>query len=267
MRILVAGGARVDAGKTTFSVGLVDRLGAIGFKPRAGNDHWFHHDDYRHAIANGRLYGKDARRLAAASAADVDPEAINPVHRFWRPAPGGDAFVGSGDRSFVLDRVGGPGDPSFVVSGHADVPTSARDALSLDDATVVETVEELNRVTSKRYLPVLDALRDRVERTDQAVVESYGDVARPLRAFTPDRVAVIQPGRARVYEGQRFADGCEVVTGSPIDGQLEERVDDVVDLLDPVATVDLPALPAEVRSDPRRIAHAYVDAYDALLDR
>lgn len=44
MTLLVAGGAQVDAGKTTVSAGLVARTGAVGFKPRAGNDYWFHHE-------------------------------------------------------------------------------------------------------------------------------------------------------------------------------------------------------------------------------
>jgi predicted P-loop ATPase/GTPase len=52
---LVAGARDVDAGKTTFSVGLLARLGGVGVKPRAGNDVRFHHDDYRRAIETGRL--------------------------------------------------------------------------------------------------------------------------------------------------------------------------------------------------------------------
>ncbi len=40
MKLLVAGGDRVDAGKTTFSTGLLARTDAVGFKPRAGNDYW-----------------------------------------------------------------------------------------------------------------------------------------------------------------------------------------------------------------------------------
>jgi len=70
--ILVAGGARVDAGKTTFSTGLVADLAAragdaVGVKPRAGNDYWYDHDDYRIASDSGRLYGKtrDASRPRA----------------------------------------------------------------------------------------------------------------------------------------------------------------------------------------------------------
>ena len=67
MKLLVAGASKVDAGKTTFTAGLVERTGVRAFKPRAGNDYWYDHDDYRRAVESGRLYGKDAERLAATS--------------------------------------------------------------------------------------------------------------------------------------------------------------------------------------------------------
>lgn len=260
MTLLVAGADRVDAGKTTFSVGLLARLRGTGFKPRAGNDYWFDYDDYRTAVAEGRLYGKDARRLAAASAEDVAPEAINPVHRLWRPAPGNGGFLGRADRTFVLDRVG----EAFVVNAEAPVPSSAAEALPLEDAPRVASVDGLNRVTREYHLPALDALRERIEATESAVVESYGDVARPLRGLAVDRVAVVEPERVRVYDGDRYDTACEVATGSPLDGQLEERVSDVVEPIEPIATASLPPLTPAERADPDAIADAYVEAYDAL---
>lgn len=261
MTLLVVGADRVDAGKTTFAVGLLARLGATGFKPRAGNDYWFDHGDYRAAVAEGRLYGKDARRLADASAIDVTPEAINPIHRLWRPAPGGDGFLGRADRTFVLDRVG----DRYVVNAEAEIPHSAREALPLDDAPRVSSVDELNRAIRAHHLPVLDELRERIEATEPTVVESYGDVARPLRDLAVERVAVVEPGRVRVYDGDRYDTACEVATGSPLDGQLEERVDEVVEPIEPVATVTLPPLTPDERSDPEAIAEAYAAAYDALV--
>src|SRR6056297_92746 len=66
MKLLVAGDARVDAGKTTFAAGLLASLSdVVGFKPRAGNDYWFDHDDVATALAEGRLYGKDIATLTA----------------------------------------------------------------------------------------------------------------------------------------------------------------------------------------------------------
>jgi len=262
MRLLVAGADQVDAGKTTFSVGLLERAGAVGFKPRAGNDYWFDHDDYERATRAGRLYGKDAKRLAAASDADVTPEDVNPVHRLWRPAPGpGTGTLGRSDREFVCDRVG----QRYVVNATAETPPSLRDRLPLSDAPEVEDLDAFNEVMRTRHLPALDALHDEIRAADRTVVESYGDVARPLRGLTADAVAVVEPGRARVYDGDRYVRACEVADDSAREGQLERTVGAAVANVDPVASVVLPALPGESRADPAAVADAYEVAYDALL--
>jgi len=262
MRVLVSGGARVDAGKTTFSTGLVARTDAIGFKPRAGNDYWFDHDDFLKATAEGRLYGKDARKLAAASGADVVPEEINAVHRLWRPSPGGGSGVlGRDDREFLVDRVG----ESFVVNGTVELPDSVREALPLADAPRVSSVEAFNEVMTDRHLPEQRSLLAEIEATERAVVESYADVARPFREIDPDAVAVVEPGRVRVYDGDRYAKGCAIASGGPDAGQLEERVGDVTDLIEPKADARLPPLSTETRADPAAVADAYDHAYDAVL--
>jgi len=266
MRLLVAGADRVDAGKTTFSTGLLARIGGTGYKPRAGNDYWFDHDDCLTALSEGRLYGKDANRLAAASAGEHHPEDINPVHRLWRPARGGEGgLIGRDDRSFVLDRVDG----TFVRNAAARVPDRVERALPLSGATTVETVRDLNAVTRERYFPAFERLTERIAATDRAVVESYGDVASPLQGLAVDAVAVVEPGQARVYDGQRWATACEVASGSvgtdPGAGSLEQRVPDVEGHLSPVANVELPPLPAEDRGNPAAVADAYEVAYDAVV--
>jgi predicted P-loop ATPase/GTPase len=271
MRLLVAGGDRVDAGKTTFTTGLLARLGAVGFKPRAGNDYWFDHDDYRRAVEAGRLYGKDAKRLADASSDATDddfaPEDLNPVHRLWRPSPGPDAgLVGQSHREFVLDRVG----ESFVVNGHADVPESARRNLPLADVPEVESVERLDEITRQLHLPMFEGFAERIQNVERetgghSVVESYGDVALPIRGVDFDAVAVVEPGRMAAYDGDRFLKTCEVASGTPRDGQLEVHTPDVTDLADPKATAALPALPEADRKDPESVASAYENAYDELL--
>jgi predicted P-loop ATPase/GTPase len=273
MRVLVAGADRVDAGKTTFSVGLCARLGATGFKPRAGNDLWFDHDDVRMAVSAGRLYGKDARRLAEASPGDPDPEDLNPVHRLWRPDPGpGKGLVGQADRRFLLDRVAG----SFLVNAHGEVPGFVREGLPLEDAVTVDSVAELNRETRRRHLPALGAVAKRIRGADPAVVESYGDVARPLEGTLGeegdppteayDAVAVVEPARVRVYDGERYVRACEVAGSGPRDGSLERRVPDVIEHLEAVATHRLPPLSGEERDDPGVVAGRYRAAYDSVVD-
>ncbi|MFW6382874.1 MAG: ATPase, partial [Haloferacaceae archaeon] len=129
--ILVVSDARVDAGKTTFSVGLLDRLAAsgtapVGFKPRAGNDYWFDHDAVLAAVDDGRLYGTDVRRLADAVSRRADGfdvpslERLNPVHRLWRPTPGRSGVLGESDRTALVDRVSVGGETTFLVNGAAE---------------------------------------------------------------------------------------------------------------------------------------------------
>jgi hypothetical protein len=59
-----------------------------------------------------------------------------------------------------------------------------------------------------------------------------------------------------------------VASGSAADGagQLEERVADVCELIDPVAVCSLPPLSKDERHDPNTVAEAYGHAYDELLD-
>jgi len=279
MKLLVAGASEVDAGKTTFTAGLVERTGVRGFKPRAGNGYWYDQDDYRRAVESGRLYGKDAKRLAAASPGDVRPEAINPVHRLWLPRPGaGKGILGRDERAFLVDRVTPPGDPGaggesstaadgtrYVVNGTVEVPAEAADGLPLADAAVVESLPEVNDLMAGLHGPALDALGERIQAREAAVVESYSDIARPLTGFVPDAVAVVEPRRCRVYDGRRYAKACDVASGSAHEGRLEERVAHVTDLLDPAASVTLPALSSDERGELTTVADSYADAYEALL--
>jgi predicted P-loop ATPase/GTPase len=262
MKLLVAGADRVDAGKTTFTLGLLDYLDAPGFKPRAGNNYWFHHDDYRHAVEQGRLFGGDARKLAAASPGDVDPEDINPIHRLWRPSLGsGTGILGKDDQEFVVDRVG----ETYVVNDTVDVPRFAREHLPLSDAPRVASLPAFNDLMERLHVPVLEGIQRHIADHEPVVVESYGDVARPISGFDPDAVAVVEPGRVRVYDGHRYAKACQVATGGPGDGQLEERVPRVVELIDAAVSVGLPALGSDERTDPGAIAAVNEAAYDELL--
>ncbi|AHF99733.1 ATPase [Halostagnicola larsenii XH-48] len=272
MIVLVTGGDRVDAGKTTFSTGLLERTGAIGYKPRAANDYWFDHDDCLEALARGRLYGKDAAKLADMERADRGPEALNPVHRLWQPATTGSAgILGRPDREFIVDRVVRPDseDPLYVRNGTVDVPDVVEESLPLEESLTVESLEELNELMQREYLPAFRSLTSEIASAELAVVESYGNVARPLESLDEElvsAVAVVEPGSARIYRGSRFSRACAVAGSSPGGGTLETRVPDVTGSIEPVARVSLPPLAAEQRNDPEAIADAYESAYSALLE-
>jgi Predicted P-loop ATPase/GTPase len=265
MTLLVVGADRVDAGKTTFTTGLIAYTDAVGFKPRAGNDWWFHHDDCHTALDASSLYGADARKIVAAAPGDLAPEMINPVHRLWRPAPApGPGLLGQDGQEFLLDRAG----DRYVLNGQATLPSRLSEQLPLANAVVVESVTELNAAIEQLHLPALDALKRTIKTTDRAVVESYGDVARPVQGLAPTAVAVVEPKRVRVYDGHRYGQACQVATGasSPLEGQLEESVSAVTELIDPATTVETMPLRAATRAEPAAIADAYERVYRRVLD-
>ena len=265
MRLLVAGGDRVDAGKTTFAVGLAARLDdALAVKPRAGNDLWFDHDDARTALERGRLYGKDVARLTNATD-DGPPETHNPVHRLWRPTPGRTGLLGERGRTFLLDRVRIGDEDRFVVNDRIDLPELVCESLPLADAPRVDSVAGFNELMADWHLDAFARLRDRVRAADRpVVVESYANVADPLQDVAYDAVAVVEPTRCRVYDGRRWGIACDAVEDRT-DGQLEERVGKLTGRLEPVATHVLDPLPGAVREAPERVAAANAGAYDALL--
>ena len=271
MKLLVAGDARVDAGKTTFAAGLLAALdGAVGFKPRAGNDYWYDHDDAVAALSDGRLYGKDVATLAAAGDTDLQEEQLNPVHRLWRPTPDRTGMLGEAGRTFLVDRVTTPDGPSFVVNGVAEreglLPDPVAKSLPLDDALRVEGVERFNDVMTERYLPAFERVTEWIAETTPGVVESYADIALPVTGIGFDAVAVVAPTRVRLYDGSRYLKADEVASGSRREGQLEERVDRVTEMIEPVSTHTLQPLNSDERDDPTRVADAYADVYESLLD-
>jgi predicted P-loop ATPase/GTPase len=267
MTILVAGGDRVDAGKTTFATGLLSRLppGTPVFKPRAGNDFWFDHDDARTALSDGRLYGKDVARLVTAADTGATEERRNPVHRLWKPSPGRTGMLGERGRTFLVDRVRTPEETVFVVNDNVELPDAVTASLPLDEAIPVASVGEFNEVMQTYHLPALDAVRETVADADPAVVESYADIADPLGSVSYDTVAVVEPGRCRVFDGSRWEIARETVAGDGREGQLEERVESVTDRLDPLDTVSIPPLTSDERADPATVAARNEAAYESIL--
>ncbi|MFW6382867.1 MAG: ATPase, partial [Haloferacaceae archaeon] len=154
------------------------------------------------------------------------------------------------------------------------LPDPIRDGLPVSDARRVDSIEGFNEAMARLHLPALARLTERLARVARerpVVIESYGDVAVPLRrlgeAVDLDAVAAVAPTRVRVYRGDRWLRAREVTSGSPRDGRLEERTGRVAEMVEPVATRPLPALPGRLRRDPGAIAGSYADAYDAVLEQ
>ena len=162
-KILIIGLKEKDAGKTSLALALLaylkeEGLNACGFKPRAGNSVWYDYDVVHEALSQGRLYGKDAKLLKAAStsrsvagAANLVEEFINPIHRLWAEPPLNDSITQI--PYFVLDRITRwfkEGVRNLVVKNEAlPVEYKCNDALFGDlraKASSIYYVRDLNRL-------------------------------------------------------------------------------------------------------------------------
>jgi predicted P-loop ATPase/GTPase len=144
------------------------------------------------------------------------------------------------------------------------MPSEIFDALELEGATRVTSVEELNQITAEVYLDASRRLVSRLEAaTRPLVIESYGDVAVPLELPVD---AVVDPGRVRLYRGSSFLKSRDRVAGSPREGRFETHTAAITDSLDPVAVQSLSPLSRGARENPEQVASRYADVYARLVD-
>ncbi len=263
MRILVVGVRQLDAGKTTFTRGLVSATGLRAYKPRAGNDRWYDHDAYRKTLDEGLLVGKDTRLLARAQPDASSLKYINPIHRLWGPSfePAG----GMHDRpyrEFLVDRAG----ETHVVNATVELPAELRRALPLEGAVEVTSIREMNEVVEEHYIPLLERWEAQVATENGLVVESYGDIAAPVQTLSFDIVAAVEPGRVRYFDGNRYEEACKNIPRRAREGTMEPIVEDVIAGLSSLETVDLPPLTGAARKSPADIARAYREAYEVAWD-
>jgi len=114
-------------------------------------------------------------------------------------------------QEFLVDRVG----DQFVVNGTVSLPDQVRERLPLADAHTVSSLDQFNEVMARLHVPALESLAVEIEDAQRAVVESYGDVARLLADLAADAVAVVEPTRAKMYDGDPLREGLRSGDGRP----------------------------------------------------
>jgi len=269
--VLIVGLKEKDAGKTGLALALLAYLrekgfNTCGFKPRAGNSVWYDYDVVHEALSQGRLYGKDAKLLRAASAygsvagtgaevanANLVEEFINPFHRLWTEPPLIDPI--SQIPYFILDRVTlwfKEEVKNLVVVNEA-LPVEHR----CDDKLFrklrarassiyhVRDLNTLNKLTEEYYdLAVELAYKKMVEQHDCVVIESYSDIALPWKGLNDlDVVFGVKPGQISVYEPKKYSTAVQLSASTY--SQEELATSKIVELIRPIKEVRVPPFRSE----------------------
>lgn len=254
-KVLVAGLKEQDAGKTTLALALLayfreQGFNACGFKPRAGNSVWYDYDVVHNALSQGRLYGKDATRLKAASefgsaSGSVMEEFINPIHRLWAEPSRVDPI--SQIPYFIVDRITlwfEEGVQNLVIENEAlPAEYKCNDAIFRILRTKASSVYHardlnmLNKLTGDYYdLAVELAYRKMVEQYDCVVIESYSDIALPWKGLNDlDAVIGIRPGLISVFDPKKYLTAVQLAASTY--SQEELATSKIIELLKPIKEV------------------------------
>jgi predicted P-loop ATPase/GTPase len=265
LQILIVGLKEKDAGKTSLALALLAYLrekgfNACGFKPRAGNSVWYDYDVVHEALSQGKLYGKDAKRLKAAStsrsvagAANLVEEFINPIHRLWAEPQHIDPITQI--PYFILDRVTlwfKEGAKNRVVENDA-LPVEYRcdDALfeklraKASSIYHVRDLNSLNKLTEEYYdLAVELVYKEMNKQYDCLVIESYSDIALPWKRLKDlDVVIGVKPGQLSVYDPEKYLAAVQLSASTY--SQEELATSRIVELVKPIKEVKVPPFMSE----------------------
>ena len=267
--VLIVGLKEKDAGKTSLAQALLAYLrekgfNAYGFKPRAGNNVWYDYDVVHEALSQGRLYGKDAKLLKAASAfgsvvgggvvnANVVEEFINPVHRLWAEPPLIDPI--SQIPYFILDRVTlwfKEGVRNLVIENEAlPIEYRCNDAIfeilraKASGIYHVRDLDTLNKLTEEYYDPAVElAYKRTVEHHDYVVIESYSDIALPWKGLKDlNAVIGVKPGQILVYNPEKYMAAVQLSASTY--SQEELATSRIAELVKPIKELRVPPSKSE----------------------
>ena len=262
-QILIVGLKEKDAGKTSLALALLAYLkgkgfNACGFKPRAGNSVWYDYDVVHEALSQGRLYGKDAKLLKAASAFGPDAgaimeEFINPIHRLWAEPQLIDPITQIPD--FILDRVTlwfKEGVRNLVVVNEAlPVEYKCNDALfenlraKASSIYHVRDLNTLNTLTEEYYDLAVELVYKEVNKQyDCLVIESYSDIALPWKGLKDLNVVFgVKPGQVSVYDPEKYLAAVQLSASTY--SQEELATSRIRDLVKPIKEVRVPPFRSE----------------------
>lgn len=256
MIILVTGLLKYDAGKTTWTIELLElmkeyNVNVIPFKPVGGHNAWYQYVTIRYSLELNALVGEDAYKLARTVDRIDLIEVLSPVDVLLAPL---DPEYYQGDyrryvddsevleKQAVLARITVPYGDSFITTHYLIKDNYSKIIGSLkDDIDVLASrLKNLERISSNAFTKILESdilaknlalIQDRLEhKYDVLVIESFNNVALPIpSAIKADYVFAVAPGKVLLYSGEDYRKALAVYGTVP--GMLAYETAPVISLL------------------------------------
>ncbi|MHA1723262.1 MAG: hypothetical protein ACTSXH_00255 [Promethearchaeota archaeon] len=245
MKILCAGIKEFDSGKTTLCLALIkyfkERSEKIcGFKPKSGNNLWYHWGTIKEGLKEGIVYSKDAKLMQQEADLNISILLLNPIHRIWMPISNKNLWT-SLLPGFVLDRIAINGKCMIALNNTIDlslVKNHFKKLLASHEVKYVRDRKDLEELTPLYENAVKFTERELSKLFEHIIYESYSNIALPLGDINDlDYAFVIKPFRINIYDGQRYLMAHETISSISL---LEEDTTSVIEVLKPLVKLKIP---------------------------
>ncbi|TXT58118.1 MAG: putative p-loop ATPase/GTPase-like protein [Promethearchaeota archaeon] len=249
MKILCTGLTEKYSGKTTLSLSLINYLkergdSVYGFKPKAGNNLWYHWEMVCKSLAEGTLYGKDVYKYYEVCEENIPISILNPIHRLWIPES--QEAVWERLPNFLLDRVTVKKKQYILINTKCKIPIEEKYFHKLFQNS--EFIKILTRKDLTKITPLYEKADNRAysylsNNSDHIICESYADVGLPWMELKDlDLVFVIKPFHIAIYEGERYLAASKVVSSISI----EQKTEEIIEPIKPLKTIKVPPFTGNV---------------------
>lgn len=243
MRVLCAGLREKDSGKSTLTLSLIEyfkerNIKVCGFKPKSGNNIWYHWKRVKEGLDKGTLYGRDAAKYYNKCNGQIPITTINPVHRLWMPS-----FNNSYQESipnFILDRITVEGKQIVALNTNVDIPIDwAHFDKLMENSEVIKirTREDLENLTELYEEGDQWAWSFLSKEVETIVCESYTNVGLPWNSISDlDYVLVVEPFKIDIYDGERYIKASKFVSSI----LMEQKTCEIIEPIKPLESIKVP---------------------------
>ncbi|MFO8017861.1 MAG: hypothetical protein R6U96_04445 [Promethearchaeia archaeon] len=261
-KILISGVKEFSAGKTTVARALIryfnDKSQSVsGFKPRSGNNIWYHWKLIRKGLKRGTVYSKDAKLMSREMNEKISINLLNPVHRLWTTTS--ETSTWNSLPNFLLDRITIDTQQYVLLNKQQDFPVKKKLFKKLfKQSKIIEirTREDLQEYSGLYTNATAQAHKILSEKFDNLVLESYSNIAVPFEKISGlDYVLIAHPFKIEVYNGERYLQALELLSTLPV----EQNTDHILESIKAIKTISVTPFESEIIKRTKMLLKPYLD--------
>ncbi|TFF99372.1 MAG: hypothetical protein EU541_05110 [Promethearchaeota archaeon] len=262
MKILCAGLREKDSGKSTLTLSLIKYfkehgIAVCGFKPKSGNNIWYHWKKVKEGLDKGTIYGRDAAKYYDKCNRQIPITTINPIHRLWMPSFN-DSYLEE-IPNFILDRITIEETQIVALNTNVNIPIDKKyfnEIFNKSRIIKIEKRADLEQLTDLYEKADNWAIENLSKKVETIICESYANIGLPWNSISDlDYVFVIEPFKIDIYRGDRYLKASKIVSSVLI----EQKTYEIIEPINPIESIKVPPFSNQVITNLKQHLDPYLD--------